>query len=152
MKDILMQQGLFKPLLRNKPESMDQDDWEELEAKAVSAIQLNPAPKLSTSIYVKLEKEDQVILLLSSLPKSYKTLKITLLIGKVTFLVDEVMLALLNSSKVNDTSSSSQGECLMVRSENKNDHGRGRDRSRSRNSEHGNDKSKSRGKQDKFSI
>ncbi|KAK2978428.1 hypothetical protein RJ640_002701 [Escallonia rubra] len=148
VNDILMQQGLLKPLLWNKPESMDQDDWEELQAKVVSAIQLNPVPKLN----VKLEKEDQAILLLSSLPKSYKTLKITLLIGKVTLLVDEVMLALMNSSRVNDTSSSNQGEGLMVRSENKNYHGRGRGRSRSRNSEHGNDKSKSRRKRDKSSI
>ncbi|KAK2966971.1 hypothetical protein RJ640_014159 [Escallonia rubra] len=37
-KDILVQQGLLKPLLGNKPESMDQDDWEELQAKAVSTI------------------------------------------------------------------------------------------------------------------
>ncbi|KAK2990113.1 hypothetical protein RJ640_002275 [Escallonia rubra] len=33
VKDILVQ-----PLLGNKPESMDQDDWEELQAKAVSTI------------------------------------------------------------------------------------------------------------------
>ncbi|KAK2969423.1 hypothetical protein RJ640_009661 [Escallonia rubra] len=38
VKDILVQQGLLKPLLGNKPESMDQDDWEELQAKAVSTI------------------------------------------------------------------------------------------------------------------
>ncbi|KAK2984041.1 hypothetical protein RJ640_001202 [Escallonia rubra] len=34
VKDILVQQGLLKPLLGNKPESMNQDDWEELQAKA----------------------------------------------------------------------------------------------------------------------
>ncbi|KAK2984965.1 hypothetical protein RJ640_003699 [Escallonia rubra] len=38
VKDILVQQGLLKPLLGNKLESMDQDDWEELQAKAVSTI------------------------------------------------------------------------------------------------------------------
>ncbi|KAK2982605.1 hypothetical protein RJ640_024665, partial [Escallonia rubra] len=38
VKDILVQQGLLKPLLGNKTESMDQDDWEELQAKAVSTI------------------------------------------------------------------------------------------------------------------
>ncbi|KAK2993849.1 hypothetical protein RJ640_027326, partial [Escallonia rubra] len=43
-----------------------------------------------SSIDVKLEEEDQVILLLSSLPKSYETLKTTLLIGKETLLVDDV--------------------------------------------------------------
>ncbi|KAK2988324.1 hypothetical protein RJ640_000311 [Escallonia rubra] len=38
VKDILVQQGLLKPLLGNKPESMDQDDWEELQVKTVSTI------------------------------------------------------------------------------------------------------------------
>ncbi|KAK2974751.1 hypothetical protein RJ640_010011 [Escallonia rubra] len=173
VKDILVQQGLLKPLLGNKPESMDQDDWEELQAKAVSTIRLNLAPKLRmdegsdlgdhisefnrlvsqlSSIDVKLEEEDQSILLLSSLPKSYETLKTTLLIGKETLLVDDVMSALMDSSRVNGTSSSNQGDGLVVRSENKNGHGRGRGRSRSKNSGHGNDRSKSRGKHDKSSI
>ncbi|KAK2992358.1 hypothetical protein RJ640_009869 [Escallonia rubra] len=195
VKDILVQQGLLKPLLGNKPESMDHDDWEELQAKTVTTIQLNLSPKvkyqvlietspiamlqklekiyisksLSNRLYlkkdmyqlrmdegsdldVKLEKEDQAILLLSSLPKSYETLKTTLLIGKETLLVDDVMSALMDSSRVNGTSSSSQGEGLVLRSENKNGHGRGRGRSRSRNPGHGNDRSKSRGKQDKSNI
>ncbi|KAK2990878.1 hypothetical protein RJ640_007599 [Escallonia rubra] len=104
------------------------------------------------NIDVKLEEEDQAILLLSSLPKSYETLKTTLLIGKETLLVDDVMSALMDSSRVNGTSSSSQGEGLVVRSENKNGHGRGRGRSRSRSPGHGKDRSKSLGKQDKSSI
>ncbi|KAK2979458.1 hypothetical protein RJ640_015087 [Escallonia rubra] len=145
VKDILVQQGLLKPLLGNKPESMDQDDWEELQAKAVSTIRLNLAPKLRmdegsdlgdpisefnqlvsqlSSIDVKLEEEDQTILLLSSLPKSYETLKTALLIGKETLLVDDVMSALMDSSRVNGTSSS----------------------------RHGKDRSKSHGKHDKSSI
>ncbi|KAK2987581.1 hypothetical protein RJ640_027882 [Escallonia rubra] len=33
VKDILMQQGLLKPLQGNKPKPMDQDDWKELQAK-----------------------------------------------------------------------------------------------------------------------
>ncbi|KAK2965407.1 hypothetical protein RJ640_001484 [Escallonia rubra] len=212
VKDIVVQQGLLKPLLGNKPESMDQDDWEELQAKAVSTIRLNLAPKVKyqvltetsttalwqklekiymskslsnrlylkkdlyqlrmeegsdlgdhisefnrlvsqlSSIDVKLEEEDQAILLLSSLPKSYETLKTTLLIGKETLLVDDVMSALMDSSRVNGTSSSNQGDGLAVRYENKNGHGRGRGRSRNRNSGHGKDMSKSRGKQNKSSI
>ncbi|KAK2969457.1 hypothetical protein RJ640_011354 [Escallonia rubra] len=170
VKDILVQQGLLKPLLGKKPKSMDQDDWEELQAKAVSTIRLNLAPKVKyqvltetsptalwqklekiykskslskrlylkkdlyqlrmdegsdlgdhisefnrlvsqlSSIDVKLKEEDQVILLLSSLPKSYETLKTTLLIENETLFVDDVMSALMDSSKINGTSSSSQGE------------------------------------------
>ncbi|KAK2989934.1 hypothetical protein RJ640_013858 [Escallonia rubra] len=177
VKDILVQQGLLNPLLGNKPESMDHDDWEELQAKAISTIRLNRAPKVKyqlridkgldladhisefnrlvyqlSSIDVKLEEEDQAILLLSSLPKSYQTLKTTLLIGKETLLVDDVMSALMDSSRVNGNSSNSKGEGLVVRSENKNGHGRGRGRSRSRNPGHGKDMSKSHGKQDKSNI
>ncbi|KAK2968890.1 hypothetical protein RJ640_025497 [Escallonia rubra] len=62
------------------------------------------------------------------------------------------MSALVDSSRVNGTSSSSQGEGLVVRSENKSGHGRGRYRSRSRNLGHGKDRFKSRGKQDNSSI
>ncbi|KAK2987970.1 hypothetical protein RJ640_011233 [Escallonia rubra] len=46
VKEILVQQGLLKPLRGNKPKSMDQDDWEELQAKVVSTIRLNPALKV----------------------------------------------------------------------------------------------------------
>ncbi|KAK2969111.1 hypothetical protein RJ640_028575 [Escallonia rubra] len=196
----------------NMPESMDQDNWEELQAKAVSTIQLNLAPKVKyqvltetsptalwqklekiymsnslsnrlylkkdlyqlqmdkgsdlgdhisefnrlvsqlSSIDVKLEEEDQTIWLLSLLPKSYETLKTMLLIGNETLLIDDVMSALMDSSRVNRTSSNSQSEGLVVRSENKNGHGRGRGRSRSRNPGHGKDRSKSRGSKDKSSI
>ncbi|KAK2979542.1 hypothetical protein RJ640_013559 [Escallonia rubra] len=86
--------------------------------------------KLSSGehIDVKLEEEDQAILLFSSLPKPYETLKTTLLIGKeILHVVKDVMSALMNSSRVKSTSSSSQGEDLVVRA-------------------------KSRGKQDKSSI
>ncbi|KAK2987526.1 hypothetical protein RJ640_030195 [Escallonia rubra] len=92
------------------------------------------------NINVKLEEEDQTILLLSSLPKSYETLKTTLLFGKETLLVDDVMSALMDSRRVNGTNSSSQGEGLAVRSKNKNGHGRGRGRSRSRNPGHRKDR------------
>ncbi|KAK2978999.1 hypothetical protein RJ640_023581 [Escallonia rubra] len=186
VKDILVQQGLLKPLLGNKPESMDHDDWEELQAKAVSTIRLNLAPKVKyqvltetslTALWQKLEKiymskslsnrlylkkdlyqlrmdegsdlDDFVVIFTL---KSYETLKTTLLIGKETLLVDDVMSALIDSSRVNGTSSSSQGKSLVVRSENKNGHGRGKGRSRSRNPGHAKDRSKSHGKQDKSSI
>ncbi|KAK2973414.1 hypothetical protein RJ640_011648 [Escallonia rubra] len=104
VKDILVQQGLLKLLLGNKPESIDQDDWEELQAK----FRMDEGSDLG----------DQIS----------------------------------EFNRVNDMSSSSQGEGLVVRFENKNGHVSGRGRSRSRNSGHGNDKSKSCRKQDKSSI
>ncbi|KAK2971427.1 hypothetical protein RJ640_025377 [Escallonia rubra] len=107
--------------------------------------------KLS-SIDVKFEEEDQAIMLLSSLSKSYQTLKTTLFIGKEKLLVDDVISAFMDSSRVNGTSSSIQGEGLVVRSENKNGHGRSKSRSKNKNSGHGKDRSKSREKQDKSSI
>ncbi|KAK2970645.1 hypothetical protein RJ640_012233 [Escallonia rubra] len=50
VKYTLVQKRLLKPLLGNKPESMDQDDWEELQAKVVSTIQLNLAPKVKYQV------------------------------------------------------------------------------------------------------
>jgi len=43
MKDLLIQQGVYKALLRKakKPEKMDDDEWEEMDVKAASAICLN---------------------------------------------------------------------------------------------------------------
>ncbi|KAK2968682.1 hypothetical protein RJ640_005823 [Escallonia rubra] len=173
VKDILVQQGLLKSLLGNKPESMDQDDWDELQAKVVSMIRLNLSPKFKyqmdedldlgdyisefkrlvsqlSSIDVKLEEEFNLVVIFVS--KSYETLKTTLLIGKETLLVDNVLSALMDSSRANGTRSSNQADGLVVRYENENGHGKGRGRSRSRNSGHGKDRSKSRGKQNKSSI
>ncbi|KAK2987218.1 hypothetical protein RJ640_022250 [Escallonia rubra] len=58
------------------------------------------------SVDVKLEEDVQTILLLSSLPKLYETLKTILLIGKEKLLVDDVISNLMDSSRVNGTSSS----------------------------------------------
>jgi hypothetical protein len=43
LKDLLIQQGVHKGLLEKvkKPEKMDNDVWEEMDAKAASAIHLN---------------------------------------------------------------------------------------------------------------
>ncbi|KAK2970137.1 hypothetical protein RJ640_025756 [Escallonia rubra] len=108
--------------LDNERQRLYQDDWEELQAKAVG-------------LYLR-----------------YRNWIAPKVKYQETLLVDDVMLALMDSSRVNGTSSSSHDEGLVVRSENKNGHGRGRGRSRSRNSRHGKDRSKSRGKQDKSSI
>ncbi|KAK2978837.1 hypothetical protein RJ640_030648 [Escallonia rubra] len=170
VKDILVQQGLLKPLLGNKPESMDQDDWEELQAKAVSTIRLNLAPKVKyqvltetspTALWQKLEKIYMSKSLSNRLYLKKDLYQLRMdegsdlgdhisefnqLVSQLssideTLLVDDVMSALIDLSRVNGTSSSSQGEGLVVRG-----------RSRSKNSGHGKDRSKSRGKQNKSSI
>ena len=48
VKDLLVQQGLVKALYgkARKPETMTDDEWEELDMKAVSTIQLCLADKL----------------------------------------------------------------------------------------------------------
>ena len=38
VKDLLAQQGMVKALYGTKPESMEEADWKELEAKAVAVI------------------------------------------------------------------------------------------------------------------
>ena len=40
VKDLLVQQGMVKALLEEKPESMEKTEWKELEAKAVATIRL----------------------------------------------------------------------------------------------------------------
>ena len=40
VKDLLAQQGMVKALYGTKPESMEEADWKELEAKVVTVIRL----------------------------------------------------------------------------------------------------------------
>ena len=52
VKDILVQQGLIKALngKAKKPDKMSEEDWEELEMKAVSTIRLSLAPQVKFSV------------------------------------------------------------------------------------------------------
>ncbi|KAK2977168.1 hypothetical protein RJ640_026679 [Escallonia rubra] len=88
---------------------------EQFDGKTNLGIWQSMVNDILVCIDVKLEEEDQAIFLLSSLPKSYETLKTTLLVGKETLLVDDTLSALMDSSRVNGMSSSSQGEGLVVR-------------------------------------
>ena len=61
------------------------------------------------SLEVKIKDEDQAIILLSSLSKSYETLVTTLLVGKTMLTVDEVSTALLETENMKQSSSLSHG-------------------------------------------
>lgn len=69
------------------------------------------------NICVNVEDEDQALLLLSSLLRSYATFKETLLYGRESLSFDDVQ-STLNSKELNqkiETTSSTKGECLMIR-------------------------------------
>uniref|UniRef100_A0A1D1Z793 Retrovirus-related Pol polyprotein from transposon TNT 1-94 n=1 Tax=Anthurium amnicola TaxID=1678845 RepID=A0A1D1Z793_9ARAE len=67
------------------------------------------------SVDVKVEEEDQALILLSSLPKSFDHLVTTILYGKDTLKMEEVKYTLL-SNEARTKSSGSSSESLMVKS------------------------------------
>ena len=52
------------------------------------------------SVKIKINKENQIIILLASLPKSYEAIMITLLIGKTMLTSDEKSMALLEIENI----------------------------------------------------
>ncbi|KAK2979775.1 hypothetical protein RJ640_016307 [Escallonia rubra] len=79
---------------------------------------LNAFSKITTellNVEVKIDEEDLVIILLSSLPLAYETLRTTLLIGKDTLTVDEVMTTLLETNSLKDLGSGSHSGGLVAR-------------------------------------
>jgi hypothetical protein len=178
VKDLLMQQGLVKALYRKikKPEKMTDDEWEELDMKAVSIIRLLLANEVmydvmegnsTTGIWLNLEKrymsksltnklhlkqklyglkmaergdlrqhintfkqiisnmlridikfedEDKAMMLLTSLLASYEHLMTSLLYGKETLELEEVLGALLDHyQRKHKNSAESSGEGLVVK-------------------------------------
>ena len=200
VKDILVQQGLAKPLkgVDAKSDKISDEDWEELEARCVSTIRLyiadniinnvndvDSAPELwekleklylgkglqtklnlKRDLYklkmgegaslmehmnvfrglvdqlarvdVKIEEEDQALLLLTSLPDSYENIITTILYGKDTLKMDEVESTLLSHEK-RKKADDSQGSVFVAHGQNQ----RGRSTARGFS---GHSRSKSRGK------
>lgn len=69
------------------------------------------------NIYVKVENEDQVLLLINSLTSSYDIRANTLIYGRELISLEEVQVALMSKelSKKADHKDSDQGENLMAR-------------------------------------
>uniref|UniRef100_A0A2N9IT84 CCHC-type domain-containing protein n=1 Tax=Fagus sylvatica TaxID=28930 RepID=A0A2N9IT84_FAGSY len=131
MKDLLIQQGVHKALLgkAKKPEKMSDENWEEMDEKAASAIRLN---------LVNLEEEDKAIFLLASLPTSFNHLVTMLMHGNDTLELEEVTSALLSHSKMKQDGDDSQGDGLVVHSKSN------RSRKKSRGSNSNNERSQSK--------
>uniref|UniRef100_A0A2N9EGT6 CCHC-type domain-containing protein n=1 Tax=Fagus sylvatica TaxID=28930 RepID=A0A2N9EGT6_FAGSY len=170
VKDLLVQQGLVKALYgkTKKPEKMTDDEWEELDMKAVSTIRLLLADEVHVrchggelncrdlvesreKIYVQIPHEqtaskakvdeDKAMMLLTSLPASYEHLVTTLLYGKETLELEEVSGALLDHyQRKHKDSAESSGEGLVV----KGYQDRGRKKDKDDKSARGRSKSKSK--------
>uniref|UniRef100_A0A2N9GPN1 CCHC-type domain-containing protein n=1 Tax=Fagus sylvatica TaxID=28930 RepID=A0A2N9GPN1_FAGSY len=126
VKDLLVQQGLVKALYgkTKKPEKMTDDEWEELNMKAMTEgadlrQHINTFKQIISDmlrIDIKFEDEDKAMMLLTSLPASYEHLVTTLLYGKETLELEEVSGALLDHyQRKHKDSAESSGEGLVVK-------------------------------------
>ncbi|XP_052491199.1 uncharacterized protein LOC128043111 [Gossypium raimondii] len=122
---ILVRKGLKKVIIEKKLENLDQSKWDELDEKALFAIQFcitNASVYISygrrysirahisefvslnglKNIKVQIDDEDQVMLLLYSLPHSYKSFRETLIYGRDKLSFEEVNGNLLNKGKLDN--------------------------------------------------
>ncbi|MBA0760337.1 hypothetical protein Gotri_023088, partial [Gossypium trilobum] len=93
---ILVQTGLKKVVTKKKSKNLDQTECEKLDEKALSAIRLCLANK------VKIDDENQAMLLLCSLPSSYKSFRDTLIYGRDKLSFEDVKRHLLSKDKLNN--------------------------------------------------
>ncbi|KAH1065122.1 hypothetical protein J1N35_030109 [Gossypium stocksii] len=103
MMAILVQSGLKKVVTRKKPKNLNKIEWEELDEKALSVIQLCLANAvLQENVEVHIDDEDQAMLLLCSLPPSYKCFRETLIYGRDKLLFEDVKGHLLSRDKLDN--------------------------------------------------
>ncbi|KAJ9678859.1 hypothetical protein PVL29_020909 [Vitis rotundifolia] len=101
---------MVKVLYRKQLEGMNDMDWKDLEAKVATTIRLCLIISDLKRIDVKFEDKDKALMLLNSLPASstYENLVTTLMWGKETLDLEEIMSVLLGFNqrkKANDDSS-----------------------------------------------
>ncbi|KAG8501094.1 hypothetical protein CXB51_003171 [Gossypium anomalum] len=132
MMAILVQSGLKKVVTGKKPENLNKIEWEELDEKALSAIQLCLAntvlqevlmEKTSSALWKRLEtlyatkslanrlvlkqrlftfRMNEAMLLLYSLPSSYKSFRETLIYGRDKLSFEDVKGHLLSRDKLDN--------------------------------------------------
>ncbi|MBA0768342.1 hypothetical protein Gotri_017148, partial [Gossypium trilobum] len=92
---------LEKGCYRKKSENLNRTKWEELDEKALSAIQLCLTNTvLQENVGVHIDDEYQTMLLLCSLSHSYKSFRETLIYGKDKLSFEDVKGHLLSRDKV----------------------------------------------------
>ncbi|MFQ6659365.1 hypothetical protein Gotur_028282 [Gossypium turneri] len=89
MMAILVQSGLKKAVTGKKPENLNKTEWEELDEKDLNHIsQFITLLNDLKNVKVHIDDEDQAMLLLCSLPPSYKSFRETLIY--VSTVTDEI--------------------------------------------------------------
>ncbi|GKU88913.1 hypothetical protein SLEP1_g3122 [Rubroshorea leprosula] len=163
VKDVLTCQGLDAALKETKLAEVRDSDWSTIQKKAASQIRLALAPEMElyqlkmvegTNIHKHLfdfnmmvtkvvnagdilEEEEKALLLLASLPKSYKSLVQSMLVGKTTLVMKNVTSMLLENDKfLGEDDGANRTNALVMEHSRGRSNGRGgggnRERSKSR--------------------
>nr|GEV30972.1 retrovirus-related Pol polyprotein from transposon TNT 1-94 [Tanacetum cinerariifolium] len=151
IEDVLVQQGIDEALEEKQPAEMKDDVWKKMQKKDSSTIRLALAREIKynvlkektpkdiwdklTNIYASkslvcqltnvddtIKDEEQPLLMLSSLPKTYKTFVQTMLTERTTLTFEDVLKVLRDNERMTGSDSSSSSDKFLVAD----DSGRGR--------------------------
>ncbi|GJW53952.1 hypothetical protein Tco_0098037 [Tanacetum coccineum] len=103
IEDVLVQQGIDEALEEKQPAEMKDDVWKTMQKKASSTIRLALAPEIKYSLANvddAIKDEEQALLMLSSLPKSYKPFVQTMLTGRTILTFEDVLKALRDNERM----------------------------------------------------
>ncbi|KAL5146083.1 Retrovirus-related Pol polyprotein from transposon TNT 1-94 [Glycine soja] len=100
IQDLLVQQGLDQALEDERPTSINETEWTKIQRKVVSTIRLALAPEIKHNVLKETTSKTLALLLLVSLPRSFKALVQMLLVGRPTLNLDEVITALRENERM----------------------------------------------------